>query len=92
MQLAAASVTPGGVQLDELPIGQPARITAVDWSCLVPEEAQRLRALGLDDGAKVRLAYRGVFAGRDPLAVEIGRMTVALRRAHARAMTVEQVG
>ena len=92
MQLAAASVTPGGVQLDELPIGQPARITAVDWACLVPEEAQRLRALGLDDGARVTLAYRGVFAGRDPLAVEIGRMTVALRRAHARAMTVEQVG
>lgn len=37
------------------------------------------------------LAYRGVFAGRDPLAVEIGRMTVALRRVHARAMTVEPI-
>ena len=79
------------MQLDELPIGHPARITAVDWSCLVAEEGQRLRALGLDSGAKVTLAYRGVFAGRDPLAVEIGRMTVALRRAHARAMTVEPV-
>ncbi|MCA1661507.1 MAG: ferrous iron transport protein A [Novosphingobium sp.] len=58
---------------------------------LVPEEAQRLRALGLDLGAKVSLAYRGVFAGRDPLAVEIGRMTVALRRAHAKAMSVEPI-
>jgi ferrous iron transport protein A len=77
------------VQLDELPLGQAARITAVNWLSLVPEEAQRLRALGLDAGAEVTLAYRGVFAGRDPLAVEIGRMTVALRRAHARAMTVE---
>lgn len=77
------------MQLDDLPIGQPARITAVDWSLLVPEEAQRLRALGIDSGAKVKLAYRGVFSGRDPVAVEIGRMTVALRRIHARAMTVE---
>lgn len=77
------------MQLDELPIGQPARIAAVDWAALVPEEAQRLRALGIDEGAEVSLAYRGIFAGRDPLALEIGRMTVALRRAHARAMTVE---
>jgi ferrous iron transport protein A len=77
------------VQLDQLPLGQTARIMAVDWSSLVPEEAQRLRSLGLDAGAEVTLAYRGVFAGRDPLAIEIGRMTVALRRAHARAMQVE---
>ena len=77
------------MQLDELPLGQPARITKVDWAQLVPEEAQRLRALGIDSGTKITLAYRGVFAGRDPLALEIGRMTIALRRVHARAMTVE---
>ncbi|MCW1383948.1 ferrous iron transport protein A [Novosphingobium sp. KCTC 2891] len=75
--------------LDQLPLGTSARIAAVDWALLVPEEAQRLRALGIDEGARVRLAYRGVFLGRDPIAIEIGRMTVALRRAHARAMTVE---
>lgn len=75
--------------LDLLPIGQDARIIAVDWSVLVAEEAQRLRALGLDTGALVRVAHRGVFAGRDPLAVTVGRMTVALRRVHARAMDVE---
>lgn len=75
--------------LDQLPIGHPARISVVDWSALVPEEAQRLRALGIDAGTLVRLAYRGVFWTRDPLAVEIGRMTVALRRVHARAMQVE---
>lgn len=75
--------------LDQLPIGTPARIASVDWSVLVAEEAQRLRALGIDEGARVTLAYRGVFFGRDPLAVEIGRMTVAIRRVHARAMQVE---
>jgi ferrous iron transport protein A len=79
------------VTLDQLPIGMPARIASVDWSALVAEEAQRLRALGLDEGARVTLAYRGVFLGRDPLAVEIGRMTVAIRRVHALAMTVEPI-
>jgi ferrous iron transport protein A len=78
--------------LDLLPIGQPARIVAVDWSQLVDEEAQRLRALGLDEGARVAVAYRGMFGGRDPLAITIGRMTVAVRRAHAFAMQVEVVG
>ena len=75
--------------LDELPLGVSARIIAVDWTALVTEEAHRLRALGLEEGAEVRLAYRGVFMTRDPLAVEVGRMTVALRRVHGRAMTVE---
>ena len=53
------------------------------------EEAQRLRALGIEEGAEVSVAYRGVFGARDPIAIEIGRMTVALRRVHARAMQVE---
>jgi len=77
--------------LDQLPIGKRARIVAVDWSRLVDEEGQRLRALGIDTGARVALAHRGVFGGRDPLAVMVGRMTVALRRVHAAAMEVEPV-
>ena len=75
--------------LDSLPIGQHARIAAVDWTVLAEEEGQRLRALGLDAGAEVAVAHRGIFGGADPLAVTIGRMTVALRRAHAQAMQVE---
>ncbi|MFC0590357.1 ferrous iron transport protein A [Novosphingobium aquiterrae] len=75
--------------LDLLPIGQRARIVAVDWRALVDEEAHRLQALGIDVGARVAIAHRGVFSGSDPIALMIGRMTVALRRAHARAMTVE---
>ena len=77
--------------LDLLPVGQRARIIAVDWSLLVDEEAQRLRALGIDVGARVAVAHRGIFAGRDPIALTIGRMTVALRRIHAQAMQVETV-
>ena len=74
--------------LDQLPLGQDASIIAVDWPQLAPEEAQRLRALGIDAGAKVSVAHRGVFGGADPLAISVGRMTVALRRVHARAMAV----
>lgn len=63
----------------------------VDWASLAGEEGQRLRALGIDTGAEVAVAHRGVFGGRDPLAVTIGRMTVALRRSHAKAMQVEEL-
>lgn len=77
--------------LDELPLGQRARIVAVDWASLAPDEGQRLRALGLDEGARIAVSYRGVFSGRDPLAVMVGRMSVAIRRAHARAMQVAPV-
>lgn len=77
--------------LDLLPVGRRARIVAVDWSQLVDEEAQRLRALGIDEGARVAVSHRGVFGGADPLAIMVGRMTVALRRVHARAMRVEAI-
>ena len=75
--------------LDLLPAGKAARIVTVDWSMLVDEEARRLRALGIDDGARVQVSHRGVFGGKDPIALAIGRMTVAVRRAHAMAMQVE---
>ena len=77
--------------LEGLERGARARILAVDWARLAPEEGKRLRALGIDEGAEVTVAHRGIFAGRDPIAIEIGRMTVALRRSHARAMTVVEL-
>lgn len=77
--------------LDSLPLGHLARIAAVDWAALAEEEGDRLRALGIDAGAEVAVAHRGVFGGADPLAITVGRMTVALRRVHARAMEVEPI-
>lgn len=74
--------------LDTLQPQAEAEIISVDWDQLAPEEAKRLRALGIDEGVHVAIANRGIFFGRDPLAITIGRMTVALRRSHARAMTV----
>jgi len=72
--------------LDQLPTGQRAEIAAIDWSVLPPDEGKRLRALGVDEGAMVSIRQRGIFFGRDPIALDIGRMTVAIRRVHARAI------
>ena len=77
--------------LDRAPIGDCVCVLGVDWDRLDPDEGRRLRALGVDAGAVVSVAHRGVFGGGDPLAITVGRMTVALRRAHARAMRVEVV-
>ncbi len=85
------TMTNGFETLAERPRGSVSRIVAVDWDTLAPEEARRLRALGIDDGVTVKLAHRGIFSGRDPLALEIGRMTIAVRRVHAEAITVEAV-
>ena len=78
--------------LDQLPTGQRAEISAIDWSILPPDEGKRLRALGVDEGASVTIQHRGVFFGRDPIAISIGRMTVAIRRAHARTITLHDPG
>lgn len=77
--------------LDQLPPRHRAEITAIDWAVLAPEEGKRLRAMGIDEGARVAIAHRGIFAGRDPIALTIGRMTVAIRRVHACAMTVREL-
>lgn len=74
--------------LDQLPNGQRAEIAAIDWSIMPADEGKRLRALGVDEGAFVSIQHRGIFFGRDPIALSIGRMTVAIRRVHARAITL----
>ncbi len=76
------------MDLASLKTGIAATITGIDWDAVAPGDAKRLRALGLDTGAEVAVEFRGVFGGADPLAVTIGRTTVALRRVHAAAMSV----
>ncbi len=74
--------------LDLLESEQLATIVAVNWTVLADDEAKRLQALGIDTGAQVAVMHRGIFGTRDPLAIRIGRMTVALRRSHALAIEV----
>jgi ferrous iron transport protein A len=73
--------------LDDLKIGTRAQIDSIDWASLASGEASRLRHFGFDDGVTVEPLHLGPF-GRDPLAVRVGRMTVAIRRVHARAVRV----
>lgn len=77
--------------LDQLPPRSRAEIVTIDWSVLAPDEAKRLLALGVDEGAQVTVAHRGMLGTRDPIALEIGRMTLAVRRSHAAAVTVKEL-
>lgn len=76
------------LRLHQLSFRTPATVTSVDWGALTQSEARRLRHLGLDDGVEVETLHASPF-GRDPLAIRIGRMTVAIRRVHAGAISVE---
>jgi ferrous iron transport protein A len=73
--------------LDQLQLGRRGRVAAIDWALLGTHEAARLKQFGFDNDVVVEPLHAGPF-GRDPLAVKVGRMTVAIRRAHARAIRV----
>lgn len=76
------------LRLDQLPFREAATVVSIDWAQLTKADALRLRNLGLDEGVQVETLHGAPF-GRDPLAVRIGRMTLAMRRAHARTIGVE---
>ena len=75
------------IPLDQLKLGTRARIAAIDWATLGETEANRLRHFGFDEGVSIEPLHLGPF-GKDPLAVRVGRMTVAIRKAQARAVKV----
>lgn len=77
--------------LDGFDSGRTARIIYVDWSALAEDEGKRLKALGVDEGAEIAIVHRGIFGTRDPIAMRIGNMTIAIRRTHASAIEVEAV-
>jgi ferrous iron transport protein A len=52
------------------------------------ELERRLLELGFVEGARIQLLHQGVF-GRDPMALKVDDMRVALRRHEARGLTVE---
>jgi ferrous iron transport protein A len=78
--------------LDRLPLGRAARIIAIDWTVLDANEGRRLRELGLNDGVELTALHRGGLFWRDPLAIAIGRMRIAIRARHAAAITVVAIG
>jgi ferrous iron transport protein A len=80
------------VQLDLLPLRQKRRVTSIDWAAIPDGEGHRLRSLGLDEGVFVEPLHRGVLFWRDPIAVRVGRMTIALRRKVAAAILCADEG
>ena len=82
-----AHFQPESVSLDLLKVGMRATVVSIDWSSLEESEANRLKHFGFDEGVTVEPLHLGPF-GRDPIAVRVGRMTVAIRRIHARAVRV----
>ena len=78
---------PETLTLDQLGLGTEASVASIDWDSLDHGEACRLKHFGFDEGVSVQPLHLGPF-GRDPLAVRVGRMTVAIRRTHARAIRV----
>ena len=82
-----APFQPETVSLDQLPLGVRALVAAIDWDGLEQAEASRLKHFGFDEGVTVEPLHQGPF-GRDPIAIRVGRMTVAIRRAHAKAVRV----
>ena len=82
-----APFAPDTIALDQLGVGTRALVAAIDWDSLDSGEACRLKHFGFDEGVAVEPLHLGPF-GRDPIAVRVGRMTVAIRRKHAGAVRV----
>jgi ferrous iron transport protein A len=76
------------LRLTELPLRQIATVEVIDWKALTASDGQRLREFGLCEGASVEALHHGGLLGRGPIACKVGRMTIAMRRNHAAAITV----
>ena len=75
--------------LDKLPMRKPAMISAIDWVSMSENEGAQIRNLGLNEGVEVEKLYQGMFGMHDPIALKVGRMMIAIRKAHASAISVD---
>ena len=82
-----AHFQPETISLDQLKLGTKALVASIDWASLDEGEACRLKHFGFDERVAVEPLHLGPF-GRDPIAIRVGRMTVAIRRRHAGAVRV----
>lgn len=63
----------------------------INWDSMPAGEGHRLRSLGLEEGARIEALHKGILLWKDPIAVRVGRMTIALRRKVAAAIICELV-
>jgi len=83
------------IKLSEARLGDRGVITSVGshrrHEAADVELERRLLELGLVEGAKIELIHQGLF-GRDPIAVKVDDMRVALRRREAASLTMQLNG
>ena len=79
------------IKLSEARVGDRGVISAVGVDCAHQadgvEVERRLLELGFVEGARIELIHEGI-VGRDPIALRVDDMTVALRRKEAASLTV----
>jgi len=84
--------------LTALAPNKPAYVDRIDWAAMSDADGKRLRELGLCEGASIELLHRAGLLNwllsrfgvtrRGAHACRVGRMIVAMRAAHAAAVTV----
>lgn len=80
------------IKLSDARVGDRGVIVSVGTHCHHEAEEveleRRLLELGLVEGANIELIHEGLF-GRDPMALKVDDMRIALRRKEAASLTVE---
>lgn len=76
--------------LSDLKIGESSVISGFDTARIKDQEfaadlEDRLLEIGFEEGLTIEVLHQGPI-GRDPIAVQVGTMTVALRRMEADAI------
>ncbi len=83
------------IKLSDARVGDRGTIVSVGAHCHHQTEEmeleRRLLELGLVEGANIELIHEGLF-GRDPMALKVDDMRVALRRKEAASLSIELAG
>lgn len=75
-------------RIDLLPAGVSAIITSIDRTACGDAVWRRLHEMGFDEGVDVEVLHKAPLGG-DPIALRVGNMTIAIRRAEAALVGVE---
>ncbi len=74
-------------RIDQLPAGTPAVITGIDRAACGESVWRRLHEMGFDEGVDVEVLHKAPLG--DPMALRVGNMTIAIRRAEANLISVD---
>jgi len=76
------------IRVDQLAVGEPAIIVAIDREGCDAATWRRLHEMGFDEGVDVEVLHKAPLG--DPIALRVGNMTVAIRRAQAALIVTGQ--